>query len=209
METCSGRETGKVLANLVEHICANDEEHAIVGNPGGTRQTASAGTQGSAGRTFASLHNQLDAGVVIDSTANTTLVQMEDDILACHEAVYEAGGTPDFLFTAPGRVKHINAFAFSAGRSREISNEKTICHVVDLYVSSFGELTVVMDRQQDDCYLLLDFNYLATPILRTTADWPLAKTGDSDRRQVLRESSFAVLHDSACGMCDSIPDALT
>ena len=187
---------------------ANDEELAIVGAPGGTRQTADAGT-GVTAREMASLHNQLAPGVQVDATAYTTTTELESGVLEAHLATYNEGGNPSYLFTNPANSNYIASFAYAAGRQRDLRNDRQLANVIDLYVSNFGELDVVLDRNQDACYLLLDFNYLATPVLRPTRDWPIAKVGDSDKRQILRESTFAVLNDQAHAMVDNIPVSLT
>ena len=190
---------------------ANDEELAIVGAPGGTRQTGTAGT-GSAAREMKSLHAQLDASVIKDAAAVTKIPDLETMLLDAHQATYMAGGNPSYLFTDPLRARHISRFAYAAGRTREIetgTSDTTLVNVIDLYVSNYGRLDVVLDRNQDDCFLLLDFDYLATPVLRPTADWAIAKAGDSDKRQILRESTFAVLNTKAHAMVDSIPTSLT
>ena len=187
---------------------ANDEELAIVGAPGGTRQTQVTGPKGTA-REMASLHNQLDASVVVDATLSTTFAALEADLLAAHLACYTAGGNPSYLFTPPNRSQHIADFAYSSGRQRDIRNERQLVNVIDLYVSFYGELDVVLDRNQDSCYLGLDFNYLATPVLRPTRDWPIARTGDSDKRQILRESTYAVLNTKAHFMVDNVQATLT
>lgn len=187
---------------------ANDEELAIMGAPGGSRQTAVAGSSGT-GREMASLFVQLDASVTSDGVGYTTTAEAEAGILAAHLATYSAGGNPSYLFTDPARSQHIAAFAYASGRQRDIRNEKQLVNVIDLYVSNYGELDVVLDRNQDDAYYLLDFNYLATPVLRPTRDWPIAKAGDSDIRQILRESTFAVLNTKAHAAIDNIPASLT
>ena len=187
---------------------ANDEELAIVGAPGGTRQTQVTGPKGTA-REMASLHNQLDASVIVDSTGNTTVAEQEADILEAHLATYDAGGNPSYLMTPPALALHIGNFAYASGRQRDIRNERQLVNVIDLYVSYYGELDVVLDRNQDNCYLGLDFNYLATPVLRPTRDWPIARTGDTDKRQILRESTFAVLNTKAHFMTDNVPASLT
>jgi hypothetical protein len=187
---------------------ANDEELAIVGAPGGSRQTGTPGTAGAA-REMASLHSQLDAGVIVDATAYTTVADLEAGLLAAHLATYSLGGNPRYLFTNPANAQYISSFAFAAGRQRDISNETRLVNVIDLYVSHYGELDVVLDRHQDDCFLLLDFQYLATPVLRPTRDWAIAKQGDSDKRQILREGTFAVLNTEAHAMVDNIPAGLT
>ena len=187
---------------------ANDEELAIVGAPGGTRQTQVTGPKGTA-REMASLHNQLDASVIVDATLSTTLPALEADLLAAHLACYTAGGNPSYWFTPPNRSQYISDFAYSAGRQRDLRNEKALVNCIDLYVSHYGELDVILDRNQDSCYLGLDFNYLATPVLRPTRDWPLARTGDADNRQILRESTFAVLNTKAHFMVDNVQAGVT
>ena len=195
---------------------ANDEEFAIVGNPGalGARQVKVAGSSGT-GREMASFHNQLDASVVVDSATSqplsmpiTTVPQLEADLLAAHLACYNAGGNPSYLMTNPLNAQYISNFAFTAGRQRDIRNERRFINVIDLYASHYGELDVVLDRNQDDCYLGIDFNYFATPVLRPTRDWPIAKVGDADKRQILREATNAVLNTKAHFMVDNIPASL-
>ena len=187
---------------------ANDEELAIIGAPGGTRQVAVAGNSVTA-REMASLFVQLDAAVVSDAVAFTTVAELEAALLAAHQATYDLGGNPSYLTVDPARSNHIAAFAYAAGRQRDIHNEKKIVNVIDLYVSNFGELDVILDRNQDDALYLLDFNYLATPVLRPTRDWPIAKVGDADTRQILRESTFAVLNTRAHAAIDNVPASLT
>lgn len=182
---------------------ANDEELAIVGAPGGTRQSAVAGDSSTA-REFASLHNQLDADVIVDAAAGTDIDDLEANLLLAHLQTYELGGNPSYLLTNPANAQLVSAMAFSTGRQRDIRNERQLVNVIDLYSSHYGELDVVLDRNQDDCWLGLDFNYLATPVLRPTRDWPLAKIGDSDNRQILRESTYAVLNTKAHFMLDNV-----
>ncbi len=187
---------------------ANDEELAIIGAPGGTRQVAVAGSTGVA-REMASLFVQLDAAVTVDGVAYTTIPELEAGILEAHLATYELGGNPSYLFTDPARSQHIASFAYTAGRQRDLRNEAKLVNVIDLYVSNYGELDVVLDRNQDDAMYLLDFNYLATPVLRPTRDWPIAKAGDSDIRQILRESTFSVLNTFSQAAVDNVPASLT
>jgi hypothetical protein len=186
---------------------ANDEELAIMGAPGGTRQTAVAGDATTA-REMASFFTQLDGSVTADATAVSTVPALETMLLGVHLAVYGAGGNPSYMFVDPTRSQHIASFAYTAGRSRDLHNEKTLVSVIDLYVSNYGELDVILNRQQDDQIALIDFNYLATPVLRPTRDWPIAKLGDSDVRQILRESTFAVLNTKAHGSVDNVAASL-
>lgn len=191
---------------------ANDEELAVVGAPGGARQTADPGDASTA-RKMAAIYSQVDSGNVITSTT-TTKAGLEDEILAAHQAVYTAGGNPGYAVTDEVTANSFAEFALATGRNREIRDSRTLVHVIDLYASTYGQVDVVLDRNMrqagdTQAVLLLDFNYLATPVLRPTRDWPLAKGGDYERRQILRESTFAVLNSKAHGIVDSIDAALT
>jgi len=169
---------------------ANDEEFAVVGS----QQAGAAGTTAVA-REMISFLPQLDASV---KKASVTATDGEDQILAAHQACYEAGGKPNTLVVSPAGSLIVADFAKASGRNRDIRNEKSVYNVVDLYVSPFGELDVVIDRNiESDVALGLDPEYAATCVLRPTTDWELAKVGDSMRRQVLRESTLAVLNDKA------------
>jgi hypothetical protein len=169
---------------------ANDEEFAVVGS----QQAGTAGTT-SVARQMTSFLPQLDASV---KKASITTTDGEDQILAAHQACYEAGGNPNTLVVSPAGSLIVADFAKASGRNRDIRNERSVYNVVDLYVSPFGELDVVIDRNiEADVALGMDPEYAATCVLRPTTDWELAKIGDSMRRQVLRESTFAVLNDKA------------
>lgn len=185
----------------------NDEELAIAGAPGGTRQTGAAGNASTA-RQLESIHSQLDSSVVVDADTYLTTDQLEDGVVQAHVACYNEGGNPSYLFTNPTNSLYIAEFARAAGRTRDIMDSTKIVNAIDLYVSQVGELDVVLDRHIDDCFLGIDFEYLATPVLDATQSYPLAKLGDSDRRQVVRESTVAVLNPYAHFMVDNIPVGL-
>lgn len=191
---------------------ANDEESAVVGDAGGTgRQVAVAGDAVTA-REMAAIYAQLDAGVIVDATGFTTVAQLEAGMIAAHLATYNFGGNPNYAVTDPLTAGYFASFALSAGRTRDFRNERMLVNVIDLYVSTYGELDVVLNRnmtQASNAMLLLDFDYLATPVLRATRDWDIAKLGDSDKRQVLREGTFAVLNSKAHAAVDNIPTNLT
>jgi hypothetical protein len=183
---------------------ANDQEWAVVG----AQQTQVLGqaadgdapmyTPNPPARKMTSFVPQLDSSVVIDGSGATDAAGVEELLLEAHLATYMAGGNPSYLITDPATAGIVSSFALAAGRQRDIRNERKIVNVIDLYVSTYGELDVVLDRNMEaGTMLLVDFNYAATPVLRPTADWPIAKVGDSDKRQILWEGSFAVLNAKA------------
>ena len=191
---------------------ANDEESAIFGDAGGSgRQTAVPG-DGSTAREMAGFFAQVDPTNIVDGAAYTTVAELESGLIAAHLATYNKGGNPGYAMTDPLTAAYFASFALSAGRTRDLRNERMLVNVVDLYVSTYGELDVVLDRnmtQTNNAIILIDFNYSATPVLRPTADWPIAKLGDSDKRQILRESTYALLNSKAHAAVDNVPTNLT
>lgn len=191
---------------------ANDEELAIMGAPGGTRQSKVVGDASTA-RQMQCLLSAVHANVTVDATGITTVAQLEAKILAAHQAGYTYGANPRFLSINPSKALYVAAFAAATGRNRDINNQpnrKVIVNAIDLYVSPFGELTVMLDRNQDTlAAFMCDPNYVATPVLRPTDDWAIAKTGDSEKRQILREGTVALLNIRSCPLVDNIPATLT
>lgn len=200
---------------------ANDEELAIIGAPGGTRQTAAAGSE-TVARTMSCFQVQMIAGTnaadnVVSATGAVDVGDLEELMLDAHEGCYDNGGNPRYLIVPPKVARYIANFASATGRERDFGTSRMIVNVVDLYSSPYGELEVVLDRHCErtgqggsaqNIIAGMDFMYSATPVLRPTRDWELARTGDADNRQILRESTYAVLNTDAHFLVQAIPNNL-
>ena len=76
---------------------------------------------------------------------------------------------------------------------------------VDLYVSDFGTHQLVPSRfMRDQNVLCLDMDYWRLDQLRPIQSFELAKTGDSERRQILMECTLASLNEKASGKVTDI-----
>lgn len=205
---------------------ANDEELALIGGPNGTPQgqVAVAGSSAVA-REMASIQelmrNGRNGADLVATSVATTAAALEEELQDLHELCYDLGGNPGYLFVPPKGARSIAKFSAAAGRERDFGSSRTVVNVVDLYVSPYGELDVVIDRHmqrsnQDgnvaaDNNLMagIDFQYLATPVLRATRDFPIARTGDAENREILRESTVAVLNTDAHFLLDAVDDVVT
>lgn len=180
-----------------------DIEHAFVG----ADQAGGAGS-GSAARTLTSAQNQIDSSVTnanggtgrdfLNGTDNTAGEDLLMDVL---EKVYTAGGEPNQIQVTPSHAVNIAGFAASAGRTRDFDTGTKLVNAVDLYVSPFGECAVVPNRflKSSDC-LVLDTEYWSRAVLRPMQTIVLAKTGDSDKRQMLTEQTLVCENDKASGL---------
>ena len=203
---------------------ANDEELAVIGAPAGGRQVAVGGGVGTA-RELACFQEQMLAGRNGGSLVATSAIAsaapatgLEGELLDLHEAAYDLGGNPKYLIVPPKCARYIASFINAAGRERDFGTGTVLVNVVDLYVSPYGELDVVIDRncertgQAGSTFNIMagiDFQYMATPVLRATRDYPIARLGDAENRQVLRESSLGVLNTDAHFLLEGIQNDLT
>jgi hypothetical protein len=116
-------------------------------------------------------------------------------------AIFVQGGDPGTIMTGAFNKQQFSTFT---GRSSPIeqSASKKIVAAVDAYTSDFGTLKVVPNRfQRTRDVLVLEMDKWALAFLngRNMISIPLAKTGDSDRRQVLAEYTLVSRNEKASG----------
>jgi hypothetical protein len=82
----------------------------------------------------------------------------------------------------------------------EDTKSKKIVASVDVYESDFGTLKVVANRfQRARDALVLQTDMWAVAYLRKFVSIPLAKTGDSERKQILSEYALVSRNEKASG----------
>ena len=170
-----------------------DIEHAFIG----AGQAGTAGS-GSAARQLTSAQNQIDASTTNTAGSNRTFT--ETLLLGVLQSVYVAGGNPNMIQVTPNHSVTVAGFAASAGRERDIGTGTQITNAVDLYVSPFGSCAIVASRflQQNSC-LVLDTEYWSRAVLRPMQTINLARTGDSEKKQLLTELTLVCEADKASG----------
>ena len=96
-------------------------------------------------------------------------------------------------------------FAAASGRERDFSTGTKIVNSVDLYVSPFGQCSVVPNRflQANSC-LVLDTEYWSRAVLRPVQTINLAKQGDSEKKQMLTELTLVCENDKASGVISAL-----
>lgn len=122
--------------------------------------------------------------------------------------VYTAGGTPKVLMVNPSHKQVVSAFAgIAAQRYMAPSNEPTtIIGAADVYMSDFGTISVVPNRFMnstnagDETAFLVDPDMAAVAYLRPFQTIELAKTGDSEKTQLLAELTLEVKNEAAHGI---------
>lgn len=182
----SAYQMAKVSAEL-----KRDLEHAFVG-----MENAAVAGDSSTAREMASYFNQVDA-TMFTYTGATSTKPDEADVLGALQDCYTEGAEPNTLMVTPTNSLEIADFAYksragtSLERSREMGAGKTIVNVVDVYVSPFGQVKVVLNR-----FLLAKRSLVFDPamwkkcVLRNWFRETLAKTGDNVSMMICGEFSL-------------------
>jgi len=122
------------------------------------------------------------------------------------KAAYEQGGNPSVLMVTPTQKQVVSGFAgIAEQRYQAPSNAPTtIVGAADVYLSDFGTLSVVPNRfmsadadDNGEVAFVLDPEYASIAYLRPFATNELAKTGDSEKTQLLVEYTLEVKNEKA------------
>ncbi len=111
-----------------------------------------------------------------------------------------SGGMPSVIMCNAGQKAKITAFTGNATKYKEV-NDKTVINAVDVYVSDYGDLSVVPNRFMDtSAVLVLQPDMWSVDYYRDFQTHDLAKTGDSDKKQILVEYTLASKQEAASGI---------
>ena len=134
-----------------------------------------------------------------DGTTRTFQESMLKDVV---QKVFTSGGTPTLLVVPPALKQVVSGFTgLSQHRyNSNASGEVTILAGADLYQSDFGVISIVPNRfMRSRDALVLDPEYAALAYLRPFQTNELARTGDSEKTQILAELTLEVKNEAAHG----------
>jgi hypothetical protein len=183
------KESAYQMAKAAKEV-KRDLEYGYVG----TKQTAVAGdNSGPVARKFAGVQAMIDSTLLIHTGGSSTPMS-ETNLTTAHQALYAAGVDAKMLMVTPDDSQIVAAFAAAAGRYRTFSNDadpKKIVNAVDLYVSPFGQIKVVLNRwlAAGDT-LLIDTDMWKKVVFRNWFREVLAKTGDNTKQMIVGEFSL-------------------
>jgi hypothetical protein len=151
----------------------------------------SRGTSGAAGSTSAA---------ATDGTQRAFTETILKDVI---QQVYSSGGTPSMLMVGAAQKQVVSAFAGIAVNRYQLNKPEpgVIIGAADLYVSDFGQISVVPSRfQRNRTAFVLDPEYVQIAYLRPFQQNELAKTGDAEKRQLLVEYTLEMSNEAAHGV---------
>ena len=129
----------------------------------------------------------------------------ESQLKAVLSDCFDAGGNPDTIMVG-STIKQamsgiVNGGAAGAAQRVVTGDAGTVHTAIDIYVSDFGSLAVIPNRfQVQDSMLVLEMDMWAMASLADFEENPLAKTGDSDRVQILSEYTLEARNEASSGI---------
>jgi hypothetical protein len=138
-------------------------------------------------------------------TTGTPRSFAESQLQAVLSDVFDAGGDPDTIMVG-STIKQamsgiVNGGAAGAAQRVVDGNSKTVTSAIDIYVSDFGSIAVIPNRfQVQDSMLVLEMDMWAMATIADFEENPIAKTGDSDRVQILSEYTLEARNEAASGI---------
>jgi len=199
------RETAYQLAKQYKEL-KRDVEHNLVGQS----QNAALGDATSVARRWGSVFGQdansnslIHADVTFDGGSTDLRALTESIVLSAHQTLYEEGAEPDYMLITPAHAQVVSNFAYAAAGNyqRDLGTGKKIVNAVDVYVSPYGELKVVLDRFLKAYnavgpvaaeILLFEGSMWELSTLRGWTRTTMAKTGDSTKHFIVGE--FGLKH---------------
>lgn len=116
--------------------------------------------------------------------------------------VFNEGGMPDCLMVGPYNRQIASSFA-DGKTVMQKADDNTLHATFDVYASDFGALKIIPNRfmrARDALVLQMDMWAVAFLPGRNMATHDIAKTGDSDARQVLSEYTLEARNEKANGI---------
>lgn len=179
---------GKALKLDRERACVGVDQAAVLGSTTTPRR-------------HASVSKLIDAGSVIDnSNAGTARPIQEETLRKAIKKNYDEGGSARRFMVAPYVAEQTAEFDGNASRTREVTGKaaKEVVHVVDVYTTALGTLSIETNRE-----MKADFGLLWNP-----EDWKnvtlkgrgwfretLAKTGDNTK--IMLAGEYGLQHNNS------------
>ena len=143
------------------------------------------GTSGGAGNTAA--------------TNGTQRAFTESLLKTVIKSVWNAGGNPTMIMVGPFNKQKLSGFTGNSTRF-DAGADATLYTSVDVYASDFGQLQVVPNRfSRDRDAWVLDMDFWGVAFLRDFSMHDLAKTGDTEKKQLLLDATLESRNEAASG----------
>ena len=183
--------------DLESTLTSNNQE--VTGGSGTARQMGALGS-------WIATNDVFGAGGASGSAGNTARTNgtqrafTEAQLKSVIKSVWNAGGNPQIIMVGPFNKQKLSGFTGNSTRF-DAGADATLYTSVDVYASDFGQTQVIPNRfSRDREAWVLDMDYWGVAFLRDFTMHELAKTGDTEKRQLLVECTLESRNEAASGM---------
>lgn len=135
-------------------------------------------------------------GTVTGGTARALTEDMVKDIM---QDIFTAGGDPKKIFCGPFQKRAFSSFV-GTSTYRQLVEKSKVGTNVDVYVTDFGELSIVPHRIiPTDVLFIPDMDYWGKAVLIPTGKTRLAKTGRSEILDISVTHTVIAYNEAASG----------
>jgi len=192
---------GKELKIDMESILFGTNQAKNAGAAATARRTASIlswiGTNDVLGTGAAASPTTLDGAAT--RTDGTQVAYTESRLKTCLQSIWNSGGNPDVIALG-GFNKQVMSSFVGRGTPTEDAKSKKIVATVDFYEGDFGQQKVVASRNmRSRDVLVLQKDMWEVAFLRNMKTYPLAKTGDSESKQIICEYALVSRNEKSSG----------
>lgn len=116
------------------------------------------------------------------------------------QSIWENGGNPDTVYLSASNQNIASGFDGNAPRRHTDTGDGTVNNFIDIYVTSWGRVELVPSREirARDVLVMQDDMWCVANLRGLTSE-KLAKTGDSDKYQMVMESTLVCKNEAASG----------
>jgi hypothetical protein len=216
----AGRKSEKAyqLAKASSEI-KRDIETILFANQGKTAGSSSTARKMGTMLSWLKSNTSFDATSGADPTTAGTSTRTDGTVRTFTETIlkeiireaYINGGNPKVMYVSPIGKQKTSTFAGIAAQRYQAPSDAptTIIGAADVYLSDFGSISVVPDRfMRTRDAVVVDPEYAALAYLRPFQTIELAKTGDSEKTQLLAELTLEMRNEAAHGIAADLNFAL-
>ena len=138
-----------------------------------------------------------------ETTALTDFSQAKFDTVM--QSIWEQGGKPDTVYLSAFQMN--KALGFTGNNNQRstigaaVGGNNQVVNAVDVYVTPWGTVEFVPTREnRSRDVFVMQSDMWGVGVLRGTKNTPLAKTGDSTKRQITTELTLICKNEKASGM---------
>lgn len=136
---------------------------------------------------------EASSGVGTAATDGTAEAFTETRLKTVLQSVYTSGGDPDTIMAGPGNRAVFSTFDGVSSQQNIDAAKGTVVGTMSIYESDWGTLKVVANRfQRNRTVFVVDPSGFELVTLRPLQTIDIAKTGDSDVKQLLMEVGLKV-----------------